>query len=241
MSKVDNLLEELIESQVDNLIQEDSYYQMFATPLKPASAFKQAHRKQLVEFFKLGDLREQLEHAPELMLELLPSFVSKEEFDQIKKELDSSGEHFVHFVESMSDKPSEKPILFQEMFGLSDETLLRIYDFGADLVKKENYEDANTIFVFLTTMAPHVPSYWIAQGACLQALDRHEEAVAVFNAAKFLNPKDPAPSFYTIESHLALKDNTRAKLELNTLKEIVSGMSGDEKTAWEQKMKWVVV
>lgn len=241
MSKVDTLLEDLIESQVDNLIQEDSYYQMFATPLKPAKAFKQAHRKQLIEFFKLTELREQLEHAPELLLEHLPNFVPKEEFDQIKKELDNSGEHFVRFVESMSDEPSEKPILFQEMFGLSDDTLLHIYDFGADLVKKENYEDALTVFVFLTTMAPHVPSYWIAQGACLQALDRHEEAISVFNAAKFLNSIDPSPSFYMIESHLALKDNTRAKLEVNSLKEIISNLSGDEKNNWEQRIKGIVV
>ena len=53
MSKIDGLLEEMIESQVDSLVQEDSYYKMFETPLKPAASFKKAHRKQLVDFFKL--------------------------------------------------------------------------------------------------------------------------------------------------------------------------------------------
>jgi tetratricopeptide (TPR) repeat protein len=235
MAKIDALLDELIESQVETLVQEDSYYQLFATPLKPASAIKQAHRKQLIEFFKLSELRSQLENAPTILMNLLPDFVSKQDFETIKAELDGSGEHFVHFIETMAEE-SERPILFQEMFGLSDDTLLHIYDLGVDLVKRNNYQDANTLFVFLTTLAPHVTSYWIAQGACLQTLNRHEEAVAVFSAAKFLNPLDPAPCAYSIESYMELKDLEKAKQELDGLKEIVKSLNGEEKKMWEQKL-----
>lgn len=237
MSKLDVLLEELIESQVDGLIQEDAYYEMFATPLKPASSFKSDHRKQLIEFFQLKELRSQLEVAPSIILDLLPSYVSAEEFSKIKEELDQSGAHFLQFIETIEEKSDDKPILFQEMFGLSDDTLIQIYDLAVDLVKKGNYKDALTLFVFLTTLAPHVPSYWIAQGACLQALDRHEEAVAIFGAAKFLNPQDPAPLAYSIESYLILKEKEKVKEELQLMKEVVSNLPKDEKAKWEPKIK----
>ncbi len=240
MAKLEGLLEDLIESQVEGLIQEDSYYQMFATPLKPASAFKNAHKKQLLEFFKLTELRSQLENAPDLILTLMPKYLSKPEFDKIKLELDNSGDHFLRFIESMKEE-TEKPILFQEMFGLSDDTLLKVYELAVNLVKQEYYDDANTLFVFLATLAPHVPSYWIAQGACLQALGRHEEAVSVFSAAKFLNPSDPAPSAYSIESYQILKDQDKAKLELSLLKEVVKSLKNEEKAKWEQKINEIKI
>src|SRR5437868_6754345 len=115
MSKLDVLLEELIESQVDELVQDDAYYEMFATPLKPASSFKKDHRKQLIEFFQLKDLRSHLEIAPDLIINLLPSYVSAAEFSQIKEELDQSGEHFIQFIDAIENQASDKPILFQEM------------------------------------------------------------------------------------------------------------------------------
>ena len=73
-------IEQFVESQVETLVQDDSYYQMFATPLKPPSAFKKAHREQLMDFFKFAELRAQLEEAPKIVLELLPNFVLPEEF-----------------------------------------------------------------------------------------------------------------------------------------------------------------
>lgn len=237
MSGIDGLLEDLIESQVENLIQEDSYYQLLATPLKSADSIKKEHKRQLIDFFKLTELRKQLETAPDLILNQLPDFTSKEEFDKIKSELDKSGDHFIHYIQNLNENESDKPILFQEIFGLSDETLLKIYELGADFVKNGKFEDANTLFVFLTTMAPHVPSYWIAQGVSLQALLKHEEAIQVFEAAKFLNPDNPAPYFYIIESLLMTKDKEKLDEELSLLRSLVTHLDPIEMKNWEEKLK----
>lgn len=234
-------IESFVESQVETLVQEDSYYQPLATSLKPPSAFRKQHREQLMDFFKFAELRAQLEEAPKIILELMPSLVTPEEFDKIKEELNKSSDHFLRAGLSMHDDPSEKPILFQELFGLSDDTLIHVYDLGVDLVKKSNYKDGNSLFAFLTTMAPHVASYWISQGVCLQALNEHEDAIAMFSSAKFLSPTDPAPSAYTIESHLILKNNDKAKFELDVLKNIVQALNGDEKTTWEAKIKEITI
>lgn len=235
MNELDGLINELVESQVEALVEDDSYYQALATPLKPASAFKREHRRQLEDFFKLTELRKQFEEAPKLILNLLPNLVSTLEFNQVKDELDKSSENFIKNM-AIGSQSSEKPVLFQELFGLSDETLMSIYDLGVDLVQKENFDHANTLFVFLTTLAPHVTSYWIAQGVCLQALDRHKDAIAIFDAAKVLDPSEPALSAYTIESYLALKEKDKASLEIDALKEIIKSLSGDKKLKWEAKI-----
>lgn len=235
MSQIDVLIEELIDSEIEGLIQEDSYYNLYATPLKPASTIKAEHRKQLKETFKLTDLRRHLDKAQSLILHLMPNYVPAEEFTKIKKEIEESGTHFIHFAETMSED-ADKTIFLQDMFGLSNETLVHAYDLASDQVNKGHIEDAYDIFVFLGTMAPYVPSYWIAQGICLASLNRHKEAIEAFTAAKLLHPADPLPLAYIIESRLTLKEMNDAKQELEALKKIVKTLGKEDREKWEKKI-----
>lgn len=223
--------EELLESQVESLLQEDDYYQYLATPLKSAAMCKQDHKAQLSEFFKFKEFNERMKRAQDLITNALPSFVTSEAFLKIKEELDNSSDYFNRFIESAEDL--DRPILLQEMFGLSDETLLQIYAFGRNLVEKKNFQDACAIFALLATLAPHVSSYWIAEGACMQGLNQHEEAIAAFNGAKLLNPLDPAPIAYSIESYHILKDTTQEKIERELLKNVLESLNSNEKAPWK--------
>lgn len=183
-SKPNTLLNELIESQVEELIQSDDFYQKLATPLKSASVIKQEHRQQLTEFLQFKEQIARLDQAQKLITDLMPSFIPPVEFDKIKQELDNSGAHFSDFMEKAED--SDRPILLQEMFGLSDETLMHVFALGKDLIEKGHFQDACSLFAFLTTLAPHVPSYWILEGVCFENLNLHEETKAAFTAANFL-------------------------------------------------------
>lgn len=184
----DLLLNELIESQVEELIQDHDYYQGLATPLKSSAICKQEHIRQLTEFFQFAEQRARLEHAQKLITDLMLPFVSPIEFNKIKEELDNSSSHFSHFMETKANEEAERPILIQEMLGLSDETLMHIYALGQDLVEKGQFQDALALLTFLTLLAPHVPSFWILEGVCFKNLNLHEEATAALSAAKFLNP-----------------------------------------------------
>lgn len=244
MSELDKILDELVESQVESLIQDDSYYQFLSTPLKPASSIKQQHRKELVDFFKLTELRSQLDLAQDLILGALPDLISPQQFTKVKNEMDASSAHFIQFIQSHTEEDEEnkeKPILFQEMFGFSDETLLHVYDLGVSLIGKGKIQDASVVFIFLTTLAPHVSSYWIALGVCYQELNRYQEAIMAFSAAKFLKPMDPASSFYIIESYLALKETEKAKNEIGELKNILTNLEDEDKKTWEQKIKSLII
>ncbi|MBA3238746.1 MAG: hypothetical protein H0T62_10440 [Parachlamydiaceae bacterium] len=227
-----------INIDIESLLEEDSYYHYHALSLKPASVLKQEHRKQLTEFFEMKQLRLQIENAQNLIITQLPGCVSREIFSTIQQEFDQCADHFSIFIKSIAEAKSHKPILFQEMFGYSDETLLHSYDLASKLVEKKNYDDANDIFVFLTILAPHVSGYWIGQGVCLQALDKHIEALMVFKVAKYLNPNDPFPAAYSIESYTHLRDFTSAhQEEVKSLQEIVNNLTHEEKKQWKKNIK----
>ncbi len=226
-----------INVDIESLLEEDSYYHYHALSLKPASVVKQEHRRQLTEFFEMKQLRSQIENAQNLIITQLPGCVSLEIFSTIKQEFDQCMDHFSIFIRSIAEANSHKPILFQEMFGYSDETLLHFYDLARKLVEKKNYDDANDIFVFLTILAPHVSGYWIGQGVCLQALDKHIEALLVFKAANCLNPNDPFPAAYSIESYTHLREFTDAHQEIKSLLEIVNNLAHEEKKQWKKRIK----
>lgn len=236
MNNMEAVLNDIIEGQVDALIQDEAHYQCYATPLKNAKTARQIHRDQLVDFFKLSDLRSYFEKGQNLVFTLMPNFVSPENFAKIKNEMDHSIQHFIGYIisspkENYANK--EKPVLLQEMFGLSNETLLQIYDLAGDLVNKANYSDALSLYIFLTILAPHVQNYWIAQGVCFQALDRHQEAVAVFNCAKVINAANPAPYAYSVESYAILKEIDQVKVESDLLNKVILGLDPKEQVKWK--------
>lgn len=233
-------IDDLMKPEIEAFIPDESQYQIFATPLKPPSAFRKAHQDNLAEFFKFEELQEHLEEAPKIVLKLMPNYRSQEDFAKIKNEIDKSIHQFILISLSMSET-SEKPIFLKDLFGITDDSLMWIYELGVELVKKNNYSDGYILFVFLTTLAPYVEGFWISQGISLQALNRHEDAIETFKNAKILKPNDPIPSAYLIESYLNLMQKNEAEIELNSLKNLVKTLESEEKNHWENKIKEIML
>ncbi len=227
---MDNIIE-LVESQVSELIQHDDYYQGLATPLKSAAVVKQEHKTQLSEVLNFKEQRIRLNHAQKIIIDLMPTHVSPAEVTKINEEFDKSVSHFSNFkIET------DKPLLFQDMLGFSDETLLHIYSLGLNLVKIGQFQDALALFNFLTMLTPHVTSYWILEGICFQHLNLHKEALAAFSAAKFLNPIDPLPIAYSIECYRSLKETDLLRQEVQLLEKIVTALEAKERDIWYNRL-----
>lgn len=229
-------LSELTENQAEELIEEDAYYQSLATPLKSAALIKKEHKKQLVDFFEFKEQADRFKHAQKLITDLMPTFVSHLAFTKIRDELNDTVLHFSHFMKEKAENAADQTILLQEMLGLSDETLIHIYALGRDLFQKGQFEDALALFSFLTTIAPHVSNYWILEGACFQNSNLHEEALAAFNTAKFLNPHNPIPIAYAIESYHQLNDKGQIKHEIELLEKVVMALSSIEIGVWRERL-----
>lgn len=239
MMVLDPYFQEIVETKVEEIIVNSHACEYFATPLKSEAMLKKTYHEELINLFKLSDARATLEAAEKIILVEMPNFTSPEKFEKIKQEIVRSGEHFVQFVNTLSNekvKNSENPILLQQVFGLSNESLLQIYNFAANLVKKERFDEAACIFALLSTLAPHVSSYWIGQGACLQALGKHDVALVAFEVAKCIKADNPSTLVYTIESYLALKDKEKAASEMKLLKKIVCTFESDEKNYWMKRI-----
>ncbi len=220
-SQLDILYNELVESEVDQFLEEDAFYQTFATPLKSASVIKQEHRKQMVEYLKMNDLRNRLTKAEQWIREQLPNVISPEEYEKVKNELDNSGKHFEDYAEAPHDEESDKPVLLQQIFGISDSSLVLIYQLAHKFVADKQYENALDVLVFLVTLAPDSPAFWLALGVCMQALETHQDAIVMFDIAKTLNPTDPSPCIYAAESYLKMGDKDKAKEEIATVESIL--------------------
>lgn len=237
MSDVDKLLNEVVKSQVEAFTEDDAYYQFMATPIKPASSIKAQHQRQLSVFFQLTSLRSELDQAVKLILAGLPNLITSEQFALVEKEINGSSDHFIAYMEKTKNEiQSDKVVVFSEMFGVSDDSLLHIYDLGVALIENDEITDGAFIFRFLTTLSPHVPSYWLALGICFQMLSRFEEALIAFSSAKFLSPMDPVPSFHLVQCYRALKEESNEEIELGVLENILSKLNSEEREVWRQKI-----
>ena len=127
------------------------------------------------------------------------------------------------------DLTSAKPISMQQIFGISDDSLIHIYELTQYLVHHKHYDDAIQILTFLTTMAPQISSFWLTFGICLQLLNQHESAIALFDIVKALHPTDPAPFIYSAESYVILHHINKAQHEIDLVKPL---LEHSEKGPW---------
>lgn len=234
MEKTVLSFEQILDSQIDSFLEEDASYEYYATPVKPTRYIKSEHLNQLKELFHLRRLKTEFKKGDQLILGLLERSLSAEDFAKVKKEKEGAD---AHFFEALANVDMEGPVIFQQLFGYSNETMLHIYASVHTLMQNKNFEDAYSLLVFLTLLAPHVPSYWIAEGLCLQELNRHQEAVASFEAASFLDRSNPAPLAYAIESDLILGDQTKFQESLELLKSLLETYQGEDKGVWVELMK----
>lgn len=237
MKTKSNVFNEIIDQKVDNLLQNDAYYQQMATPLKSAAILKQEHRRQLVEFLKMERLGSHLAHAEKLIQEHLPHLISHHKFEKVKKEMDHSAEHLVTYLQSIQEsKEQENNILFQDMCGVSDETLKEVYRLAEHFVKDKHYVDAQHILVWLIILAPDISGFWLALGICLQSQGIDNEAIEVFELAKKLNPDEPASYVYKAESLIKLKEKDKAREEIRLISD---QLKGGIKGSWQRSLEFV--
>ncbi len=234
-TKQDVLLNNYIESKVDTLLEDDAYYEALATPIKPAKVIKTQHRKEIVEFLQMKDLGATLDKAASLIRDHLAELLSPAEFEKVKNEFDLSIEHMITFAEK-GEMLGDKPVLFQQLFGFSDGSLIHIYELADHFIKNKLYENALKILTFLTAMNPSIPSFWISQGICYQLLNQHENAIAIFDIVKMLNTPNPAPFIYTAESYVILNKMDKAKQEIESVQPLLNGA---EKGPWQMSLDFV--
>lgn len=230
--KCETFLKEFVDSQVDFFLEDDSYYQHMATPLKSAEHLKQEHRNRIKKSLLMKEYRESIAKAVALILSKMSHYVRPEEFEKVKSEMEHIIDHLANPVEvDMGGTEEAQPLLFRKLWGISNDTLLHIHHFANALIQQKHYNEANHVLTFLVTVAPDIAGFWTSRGICLQALHHDDEAFQVFNVSRILAPEDPIPIIYICNGYLRLKDKKKAADELKKLEDCLHHHP-DQKKTW---------
>ncbi len=103
--------------------------------------------------------------------------------------------------------------------GLSDADCESVYAIGHALYTQARYEDALTLFGWLTVARSWECRFVFAFGSCLHALGRYEPAIDHYAIALLIDINEPAPLLHTCECLLALNRFEEAQEVLDTLRQ----------------------
>lgn len=113
----------------------------------------------------------------------------------------------------------------QEIMEFSDETMAKFYRAAHHLFERERYTEAADAFLFLVTLNPKNPEFWLGLGMSTQMSGNFEDAIDAFEMAAFYKLDDPVPYFYLAKCLFALNDQENALQALDLAVEYASDSS----------------
>lgn len=90
------------------------------------------------------------------------------------------------------------------LMGLTHDELEGLYAMGLGYYGQARYADAMKVFSRLVTYSHAEPRYLNALASAHQMLGHHERAIHYWGVSQLLDSSDPAPTFHTAHSLLAL-------------------------------------
>lgn len=85
--------------------------------------------------------------------------------------------------------------ILQDKLQISDKTLMASYQYGSDLFQRKNFAWAADVFLFLCTLNPKIPSFWIALGRAEEFNKQDESALLAYTMAMELDHEDLSAVF----------------------------------------------
>lgn len=98
----------------------------------------------------------------------------------------------------------------QEIWGYSDDVMEKFYQVSHKLLKNNRFEEAAEAFVFLATLKPKNPQYWLGLGVSLQYCHEYEAAINAYEMAAILEIENPWPYLYLAKCLFAIHDRESA-------------------------------
>lgn len=225
----------LLEDEVNDYLDEHAGELFHQDPMRSPEMQKQQTKEELMRFIRLDDAAGLLDRALSLIRDMLPQRISKEEWETCLNEFLNCDESLCEFFErdANGEISEEDFIPIHQMLGISEATLQHCYELGQWLFSQKDFDDARSIFGFLTTVAPYMPEFWISLGMCYNQMKCYQEAINTYKAAQDLFKDDPALYIHCANNYLANNDKTNASIELDAVKKIFDS-SPECKAEWEK-------
>jgi len=98
----------------------------------------------------------------------------------------------------------------QEILGFSDETMAKFYKAAYHLFEHQRHLDAAQAFLFLVTLNPYIPDYWLGLGMSTQLTGDFEAAIDAYEMAAVYEMDNPVPYFYLAKCLFSIHDRDSA-------------------------------
>lgn len=127
------------------------------------------------------------------------------------------------FLLNLAQKDIAREKSLQEVIGLPDTEIEKIYAFAGRLYEDKRFQDASDVFFLLTLLKPNQYAFWVGLGLADQQLEGYRQALESYGYAMFLDLDDPQAHLYAAQCFYHLNEFDKAKDCLNfilSLKEV---------------------
>jgi tetratricopeptide (TPR) repeat protein len=235
ISQVDAEMQSLIEEYV---LQQD--FHALETPLKSDQQLKNDLRSHLKETYNFKSLSDGIRNAIDLIRAETKTHRDTAKEEKVEQELAHAFTAFNEFYQKRKEnalyqeasKLEAHESLWTKLYGISDETLLIIYNLVLKCFKNKEIENAKNLLRILLLFAPIVPAYWNGLGFCYQTEGDSEQALRNYLLAESIDPEHFDTHFYLARCYLAMNNKTLAKEQVEKLNKLVAA-SPQLKGQWE--------
>lgn len=165
-----------------------------STPLKSESE----QRKELVETTKQG-----VELFSHRLSSGMQAMVQNGIFTMIKPASEGTTEVIqkeISFSEPM-----------QDVFQITDEEMMRAYEYATDCFKNKNYKDSGNVFMTLIVLNPTIRSFWLGFALAEEMDQNYQSAAAAYLMIVDLDPMDLTSAISGAQCLLHAKEDEKAK------------------------------
>lgn len=213
--RVDDAIDEVFDKRGSELVQVHAVQ-------RSSAQIKSAKRK-IKQAMKLEHIEEFLCDAFKLIHDQLQNVAPSEDFSRVYLEFTNCRSSMEDYYKGLLEEEQiEANPTFQEILGLSDETLLCCYRLGLKLFDEQHYQDAYNVFTLLCLLCPRVPSYFIAAAICEKGLNDYNAALKTLTRAKKVHPSVPSLYIHCAHCYIKLDEPLRAKTELEQAEKLLS-------------------
>jgi type III secretion system low calcium response chaperone LcrH/SycD len=172
----------------------------------------------------LQSIVQRLQHGMSKILEFLTSTAAHDPI-ALSEETTQQLCQIAAVASVMADNPQDylvtlaKDKTLQDIFGLSNETMERLYQAAKYLYEQQNYFESAAAFSVLCCITPSNHTFWMGFGNSEYFCHNYSAALTAYSLASQVNPHDPLSHFYSSRCYEALKQKDHAihSLELALL------------------------
>lgn len=234
-----NQFDSKMQAIIDAYVQEQDFHAI-ETPLKSDSQIKNELRARLHKEQNFDTIFKGIFNSFSLINAHLLTLNDKNKKKQIRDELDHALTVFSDLrkqtsQESKNQSNTNAP-LWVGLYGISDETLLMIYDIVLENVKHNQINNAKDLLQILLLFAPTITSFWNALGFCFQTEGNYDQALNIYLISEEINPELPDTHFYLVRCYMAMHEKSRAQEQVKKLNKLIAE-SKELKGHWKNEVE----